>query len=166
MVSHDKQETVSHDRQETSAERLDREVEELFHELRSIIPGAEVLFAFLLTVAFTAKFAELTTTQRWTYFGTFLCSGLALVLLLAPSAFHRMRFRQGDKEVMMRAANREALTALVLISFAIAGTIYLITDVMFDTAAAVVASGSVWLVAAVLWWGYPLTRGDAGHDSG
>jgi hypothetical protein len=157
---------VSHDKQETPAERLDRELEELFHELRSIIPGAEVLFAFLLTVAFTGKFAELTSVHRWTYFITFLCSGLALVLLLAPSAFHRMRFRQGDKETMLRAANREALTALALISFAIAGTIYLVTDLMFDTAAAIVAAGSVWLVAAVLWWGYPSLAMIKRRDSG
>jgi len=139
-------------------DKLEREHEQLFDELRSIIPGVEVLFAFLLTVAFTERFEDLTDLQRGVYYATFFCAGLTLVLLLAPSAFHRIRFRQHDKDALLRAANVEALAALALLAFSIAGAVFLITDVMFSTTAAVVASVAIFLVAALLWLIYPLSR--------
>ncbi len=148
---------------ETKAERLEREHEQLFHELRSIIPGAEVQFAFLLTVAFTQRFESLTDVQRTVYYVTFLCAAASLILLLAPSSFHRVRFRHRDKEAMMRSANVEVLAALVLISFSIAGTVLLISDLMFSLSVAVVASAAAWLAASTLWWGYPLLRTQ--HDA-
>lgn len=138
--------------------RLDREHEELFHELRSIIPGAEVLFAFLLTIAFTARFQELTDSQRAVYFGTFGCASGALILLLAPTAFHRVRFRQRDKERMVRLANIEMIVAMVLISVSIVGTSYLISSLVFDERWAFSISAAGFVVISLLWWAVPLAR--------
>jgi Family of unknown function (DUF6328) len=146
------------DPDETPEQRLQREHEQLFHELRAIIPGVEVLFAFMLTVAFTERFQQLTDVQRWVYYLTFLCAGVGLLLLLAPASYHRVQFRRGDKEAMMRIANIEALTALIVISLAVAGTVFLITDLMFSTVAAAVVATSMWLMICVLWWVVPLTR--------
>lgn len=143
---------------ESKSTELEREHAELFHELRSMIPGAEVLFAFLLTIAFTNRFSEITPLQRNVYYATFLCSGLALVLLVAPAVFHRVQFRQHDKEAMMRIANKEALAATLMIVLSIAGTVFLITDVLFSARWAALAAGAIGGLAAVLWWGVPLSR--------
>jgi hypothetical protein len=153
--------TASSDDQETAAERLEREHEELFHELRAIIPGAEVLFAFLLTVAFSQQMDKLSSVQRGVYYGTFMTAAVALVVLLGPAAFHRVRFRRRDKEAMMRAANIEAILALALISLSIAGAVFLITDLLFTTVLAVITSVTIWTVTSVLWWVVPLSRRDA-----
>jgi predicted membrane channel-forming protein YqfA (hemolysin III family) len=144
--------------QETKAEQLEREHEELFHELRATIPGAEVLFAFLLTVAFTNRFDELTPVQRDVYYSTFLCSATALVLLLAPSAYHRVQFRRHDKENMLRLANKEALAGTILIAFSITGAAFLITDLLFASKWASLAAGVLAALAAALWWALPLSR--------
>ncbi len=146
------------DNPRSSSENLEREHEQLFHELRSIIPGVEVLFAFLLTVAFSERFELLTETQRAIYFATFLCAGLSLVLLLAPAAFHRVRFRQGDKEAMMRAANVEAIAALALLSVAMSTSVFLITDVLYERWASCAASIGLFIIACALWWVHPLSR--------
>lgn len=143
---------------DSGSERLEREHEQLFHELRSIIPGVEVQFAFLLTIAFSNRFESITDVQRTVYYVTFLLAGVSLVLLLAPSSFHRVRFRQHDKETMMRWANVEVLTALVLTSLSIAGTVFLISDLLFTTTFATVVAALVWLAASALWWGGPLLR--------
>lgn len=143
---------------DSHAERLDREHEQFFHELRSILPGAEVQFAFLLTVAFTERFRELSDLQRAVYYATFICAGVSIVLLLAPAAFHRVRFRQHDKEAMIRLANVEAIAALVLVSLSVAGTVLLISDLLLPTWSAALVSGSLWLFATVLWWAFPLVR--------
>jgi len=83
-------------------ERLEREHGELLEELRALIPGAEVLFGFLLAIRFTGEFGELNAAQRYVYYATLLSTAVALVFLLAPSAYHRLRFREGDKDVMVR----------------------------------------------------------------
>jgi hypothetical protein len=144
--------------EETKAEQLEREHEELFHELRATIPGAEVLFAFLLTVAFTNRFEKLTPVQRDIYYATFLCSAVALVVLLAPSAYHRVQFRQRDKENMMRVANKEALAGTVFVALSITGAAFLITDVLFASKWASLAAGVLAALTAMLWWALPLSR--------
>lgn len=143
---------------ESHDEQLQREHEQLFHELRAIIPGAEVLFAFMLTVAFSDRFEDVTTLQRSVYYVTLLTAGTALLLLLAPASFHRVQFRRHDKEVMMRVANTEAIVALVLVSLAIAGAVFLITDLLFTTVAAVAVAVALWVVTSLVWWGVPLSR--------
>lgn len=143
---------------ETSSDRLERELDQLLQELRSIVPGVQVMYAFLLTVAFTERFQSLTELQRDVYYALLLIGGLSLILLLAPSAFHRVRFRQRDKEAMIKAANVEVIAALVLISLSIAGVVFLISDLMFSTPIAVVVGVAVLFVSVVIWWGYPLAR--------
>jgi hypothetical protein len=142
----------------SETKKSEREHEQLFHELRAIIPGAEVLFAFMLTIAFTERFQRLTELQRWVYYLALLSAAAALLTLLAPASFHRVRFRQHDQETMMRWANVEAIAALVLISLSISGTLFLITDLLFSTTAAVVVAAVAWTFASALWWGLPLAR--------
>ena len=95
--------------EEELKERLEREHGELLEELRSLIPGAEVLFGFLLAIRFTGQFGDLGDTQRYVYYVTLLSTATALVFLLAPAAYHRIRFRAGDKESMVSKGNREAI---------------------------------------------------------
>jgi uncharacterized protein DUF6328 len=90
-------------------ERLEREHGELLEELRALIPGAEVLFGFLLAIRFTGQFTDLNAVQRYVYYGTLVSTAVSLVMLLAPSAYHRLRFREGDKDMLVRKGNREAI---------------------------------------------------------
>lgn len=142
-----------HDREE-----LQREHTELFEELRAVIPGAEVLFAFLLTAPFSDRFGELNERQRGVYLFVFLAAALALVLLLAPSVFHRVRFRQGDKEAMLRVANVEALGALAVMSVSVPAAVFLVTDVLAGPDWATVSGGATLLATAGIWWTIPLRR--------
>jgi hypothetical protein len=129
-------------------ERLEREHSELLEELRALIPGAEVLFGFLLAIRFTGEFKELTAVQRYVYYATLLSTAVALVLLLAPSAYHRLRFREGDKDMLVRKGNREA----------IAGALYLITDLLFTTQAAIAVALGFFALTAWRWWAIALYR--------
>jgi hypothetical protein len=145
---------------ETEEERLDREVDELMQELRSVIPGAQVLFGLLLTVAFTPRFRELGVTERYVYFGTFVSALVALVLLLGPASFHRIRFRRCDKERLLRVANREMIAAFVFVAASIGGVAYLVTSVVISTTVAAVTSAVLVSAAAIVWWVVPLARRD------
>src|SRR3954468_8554123 len=99
-------------RHETHDERVDRNLTELLNEVRVALPGVQVLFAFLLVVPFNQRFLELTTAERWVYYAALLSTALAAALLIAPSSYHRLRFRQGDKEQMLFTSNRLLVSGL------------------------------------------------------
>jgi predicted membrane channel-forming protein YqfA (hemolysin III family) len=144
--------------QETKEERLDRELIEFLNELRVVLPGVQVLFAFLLTVPFTNRFSDVTNGQRQVFFVTFLCTTAATALLIAPSAYHRLRWRQHDKERMLRTANRLSIGGMVFLTLALVGAVYLVTDMLFHYAAAAVVTAAVGAFFAWFWWGLPLSR--------
>ncbi len=146
------------EKEEELKERLEREHGELLEELRSLIPGAEVLFGFLLAIRFTSQFGELNDTQRYVYYVTLLSTAAALVFFLAPAAYHRIRFRAGDKEYMVKKGNREAIAGSAAISIAFTGVIYLVTDLVFGTAQAIVVAAGFFALIAWLWWGIALYR--------
>ena len=116
------------------------------------------MFAFLLTVPFTQRFEQLQDLHRDAYFATFVCSALATVLLIAPSAQHRLLFRHQDKEQLLLRANRLAIAGLTMLALAIAGTVFLITDVLFHAAAAAAAAAAVSAAIAWYWYVVPLRR--------
>jgi hypothetical protein len=139
-------------------ERLEREHEELLHELRALIPGAQVLFGFLLAIRFTNQFGRLDDAQRTVYYLILLCTVAALVFYMAPAAHHRLRFRAGDKEFTMRKANRDAIAGTIAAAFAFTGVIYLLTDFTFGTPEAVAAALVVFALIAWRWWALALYR--------
>lgn len=144
--------------EESRKEQLEREHGELLEELRSLIPGAEVLFGFLLAIRFTREFSALTTLQEYVYYVTLLATATALVMLLAPAAFHRLRFREGDKELMLRKGNREAIAGTAAIGIAFTGVLFLVTDLVFSIPVAVVVAVAFFAFVAWRWWAYALWR--------
>lgn len=139
-------------------ERLERELNELLQELRSLIPGAEVLFGFLLAISFTGEFEKLGNLERYVYYATLVATGLALVLYLAPAAHHRLRFREGDKDYLLRKANREVILGTVASSLALTGVIFLVSERVFTVTEAVVASIAFFAFTAWRWWSLALFR--------
>jgi Family of unknown function (DUF6328) len=138
--------------------RLDRELIELLNELRVVLPGVQVLFAFLLTVPFTNRFNSITPFQRDIYFGILVLAAIATALFLTPTAFHRIRFRQRDKEALLQLGNRMVILGMGALGTAIAAALYLIADLVFSRAFAV-TTGVVGLVLlGLLWYALPLVR--------
>jgi hypothetical protein len=149
---------------ESEKERLDRNLLELLNELRVALPGVQVLFAFLLTVPFTQRFTTLTSTQEKVYYATLLCTTASTVLLIAPSAHHRINFRQQDKAYIVFLANKLAIAGLAFLALAMSGVVFLITDVLYGSTATGVATAGVLLAFAALWYAVPIWRRLRGGD--
>jgi hypothetical protein len=157
---------------ESHKERVDRELIELLNEVRVALPGVQVLFAFLLVVPFQQSFAELTSLERQIYYIAFVTTAAASVLLIAPSTYHRIRFREGDKEQMLRTSNRFVLGGSLLLGVAIASVTFLVTDMVFGNPAGATAAAIAAVVVGWFWFGLPLSRkvrdqrdpGDQGDD--
>ena len=148
--------------EESEKQRIDRELIELLNELRVALPGVQVLFAFLLTLPFTPGFDKISESdQRW-YFVSVVLTATSSMFLIAPSAHHRLRFRSRAKEQLLKAATAYAVAGLVFLAAAMATTMFLITDVVYDSSIAALTAGALGAATAVLWFLVPfLYRSDA-----
>ena len=144
--------------EESKDERLDRELIELLNELRVVLPGVQVLFAFLLAVPFSQRFAQLTALQEDVFFAAFLCTTVATALLIAPSVYHRLRWRERDKEQILRTSNRLAIAGTAFLAAAIVAVVYLVTDLIYGVFTSVVVTLAAAVMFAGLWYALPLVR--------
>ena len=144
-------------RDESEGERLDRQLAELLQELRVILPGVQVLFAFLLTVPFSARFEDITDTQRGVYVGVLLGTALATVLLMAPTALHRLRFRQRRKAQIVELSHRLTIAGLAVLALAVSAAVFLIVDLVYGRAGGLAAGLSTLAAMTVVWLVIPLS---------
>ena len=142
--------------EESPGERANRELIELLNELRVALTGVQVLFAFLLTVPFSQRFTELDAADRKVYYAAVITTAVATMLLMAPTAHHRLRFRSGVKENLLRVANVLALLGVALLAVAISLVTYLITDILYDSTAAAVATAGLAAGFVLVWFLLPL----------
>jgi amino acid transporter len=141
---------------ESNDERHDRELIELLNELRVALPGVQVLFAFLLTVPFSNGFPKLSRFDRDIYFVAFIATAVSTVLLIAPSSYHRLRWRQRDKERMLVVSNYLTIAGLAALAVAISATVFVITDFVFHRAWASTFTAIVAALFLIFWYGLPL----------
>jgi amino acid transporter len=143
---------------EDRKERVDRELIELLNELRVALPGVQVLFAFMLVVPFNQGFTELTTAERWVYYAALVSSALGTALLIAPSSYHRLRFRHGDKERMLFTSNRLLLWGMGFVAVSMTLAVGLISDFVFGSGLAFAAGIAIGGWLAWFWYGLPISR--------
>ncbi|MGN6171349.1 MAG: DUF6328 family protein [Streptosporangiaceae bacterium] len=138
-------------RGETPLQRVDRAYGEILQEIRVAQTGVQILFAFLLTLAFTSRFASVTQFQRGIYVLTLMLCAAAAALLIAPASFHRVVYRRRLKHHLVRIASRLALSGLVLLLLALISALLLILDVVIGLGPALaLAVGALgWFVT---WW--------------
>jgi len=145
-------------RNETHLERCDRNLVELLQEVRVVQTGVQVLFAFLLMAPLTPGFADLGALQRLEYFVTLTLAGAAALLLIAPTAYHRVLFRLGDKDYLVTVANRLTIAGLAAVALSMVGAFVFVTDILFGQLAATVAGAATGATTFILWAALPLAR--------
>ena len=146
------------ERNETDTERYDRNMNELLQELRVALPGVQVLFAFLLAVPYAPRFEDVSGFQKHVYFFTLLCSAVASAFFIAPTAYHRLNFRRGDKRHIVEVASRFTILGLVALFVAMLGAVVMVTDFLFGGETMVVTALGVFAVFTTLWFVLPLLR--------
>jgi O-antigen/teichoic acid export membrane protein len=151
---------------EREKDRLDRELGETLEEIRVVLPGVQVLFAFLLAVPFQSGWKQVTEFQKDVYF-TALCLALvASAMLIAPSAYHRSNFRAYDKSRLIVLASRYSLAGITALAASMSVVTYLIADLIFSLSAAVAVAIAAALLFLTLWAWVPwrdrarMRRGD------
>ena len=148
---------------ETDREREIRYMNDILQELRVILPGMQVLFAFLLIVVFSERFSEVTSLQRNVYFAALVFTSLSAACLIAPTTQHRILWRRGARPERLQIANTLTIIGTAFLAAGMGCTIFLITDFIYGTAWAVGTSAAVVAVFVGLWFLLPLYRGQLGE---
>jgi hypothetical protein len=137
-------------RDESLNERMDRNWNEILQELRVTQTGTQIFTGFLLTIAFQARFSELTTFQVRVYLILVTAAVLTTALGLAPVSLHRSMFREGAKVIIVQAAHVIMRIMLVGVAVMLIGAVLLIFDLVVDRRAAFIVAGVTLLVLIIL----------------
>lgn len=140
---------------ESREQRLARNVAELLQELRVAQTGVQFLLAFLLAVAFTDRYQRESTFVHTVHLVDVTVTAVASALLIAPAAWHRLMFREGRREAVLRHGNRCAVAGLAFLCVAISGTVLLVADVVVGGVYGAVLAAAVALVISGLWFVAP-----------
>lgn len=143
---------------ETELQRWQRNFMELLQELRVAQMGVQILFAFLLILAFTPGFETTDPFSRTVYLVALLSAAGAAALIIAPVAYHRVLFRRGLKPELVRHAHRMAFAGLMLVLVSMISAVLLATDVVLPRAVAVLVSAAAATGFLLLWVVLPLRR--------
>jgi hypothetical protein len=145
-------------RRESQAQRDDRNIAEVVQELRVVSLGVQVLFGFLLSLPFTVRFDRLSESQRQLYLASLVLSAVATTLLLGPVAYHRLVFRRGMKEDLVRFANVMAILGLAAVGAAVLVAVYLVTSYVTSGLPAALITALLACLLAGVWFIAPLAR--------
>ena len=148
-------------RHETRLERDDRNLIELLQEARVVQTGVQILFGFLLAAAFQPKFERLSSFQKADYLVTLVFAAATLIMLTAPTAWHRILFRHGDKEHLVTVANRFMLVGLATMGLTSIGVVMLLSDVAFSPPVTALVTAAAVIACAFTWWILPAARRQA-----
>ena len=146
--------------EEDRKERVDRELIELLNEIRIALPGVQVLFAFLLIVAFQQGFSQVTDLARYVYFAGLVSSAVAIAFLIAPATYHRLNLRRGvqEKEEMLFLSSKFALVGTAFLAIGIVCSLFVIGDVLFGDVVALAFALGIAILIGVLWYVVPILK--------
>lgn len=135
----------------------DGDLGDLLSELRILLPGAQMLTAFLIILPFNGGFAQISAGEKYVYIATFICALTSLVLFAAPAAQHRIQRPLLDRERFKHRANHFVVAGMLALSLAlIFATQLVLAEVLHMVWLAWGAAAAVALLIGAIWWLIPV----------
>lgn len=132
----------------------DGDLSDLLSEVRILLPAAQLLTAFLVTLPFSTGFSKIEQAERWIFLATFICSIISLVLLSAPAVQQRLT-PLIDRERFKLFATRMSFAGIIPLSMALVLAVDLVVSEVFGHLVAVTMAILVMLLIGVFWWFLP-----------
>lgn len=129
---------------------------ELLEETRTVMPGTQLLFAFLLTAAFSESFKDLDLLAKRAYAGALLIAAVAAITLMAPTAFHRIS-DPGTRAARLRVSTKLQVAGMCLLLASMTLATFVVGRLIFDDTVVGVVFGAVTAGTGVALW-YLLPR--------
>jgi Family of unknown function (DUF6328) len=115
-------------RQQTMKEdpSLPERITQMLTEARVVLPGVQALLGFQLVSVISQSFEKLPETSKLVYAVSLGCVTVAVILLMAPAAYHRIVFAGQDTEEMHRVGSWFVTCATIPLAFGLAGDVYVV----------------------------------------
>lgn len=135
---------------------IEAKIRHVLTETRMILPGAQATLGFQLAVTLMDAFEELPRRGQLVHVAAMLLTALAVVLLIAPAAYHRMV--QGEEtERFHRVAGRFVIAALVPLALSMSCELGIVAYRLTESVGKAVALGAGALVVLLgAWFGFAL----------
>jgi hypothetical protein len=139
-------------------ERINRNLDQLLEELRVVLPGIQVLLAFLLAVPFATRFGRADSFDRHVFLAALLLAAASSILLMAPSIHHRLLFRRGQKVYLVELGSRLAIAGFSLLALAVSAALFVVADVVEGRTTAWIVLAASLALYGTTWFVVPLRR--------
>nr|WP_315253432.1 DUF6328 family protein [uncultured Duganella sp.] len=134
----------------------DGDFSDMLSEMRILLPGAQMLSAFLVILPFNEGFAKIVHMEKLLFLATFFFALASLVLLSAPAIQHRMMRPLRDRVRFKRIATRQIVAGAFALAIALVlGTDLVISEVFGATVGLAVAAVMAVLIL-IVWWVMPV----------
>jgi len=133
----------------------DGDMTEMLNELRVLLPGSQLLTAFLITLPFNSGFRQIVAAEKWVFIATFICSLSSLILFTAPAVQHRMLRPLLDRAQFKNLATNQMLVGAVALSLALILSANLVISEVFGYLLGGAVTAAFTLLILTLWWLYP-----------
>jgi uncharacterized membrane protein len=138
-------------------EQLRDRYREVLEEYRTILPGVQVLLAFLLTVPFSQRFEELDDLGRDLFMVAIASTAIAMLLFLTPTAFHRIA-PEADRAQRVRLAARATVAGMLAVATSVVTAVFVVSRFIYDDTVAAWVTAVILGLAIILWFLLPLGR--------
>lgn len=131
-------------------------INQVLEEIRVVMPGSQALLGFQLVALFSTGFTALSQNLKELHLASLGFIALATIFLMAPSAYHRIACRGDNTPAVLRFSSRMLVTAMFFLVAGLAADIWVATFLVLgsDTHAHIASIGT-FLLAVLLWFGYP-----------
>src|ERR1700712_169575 len=89
---------------------LPAKIDQMLTEARVILPGAQALLGFQLTVTLTRAFESLPIESKLAHVAALCCIAVSIILLMATAAVHRISFAGEDSERFLKIGSWFVIT--------------------------------------------------------
>jgi hypothetical protein len=136
----------------------DGDLSDLLQELRVLLPGAQVMTAFLTILPFNSGFPHMQAEEKYVFVATYLCSLTSLILLTTPAAAHRLERPLKNRVRFKTHATRLMIAALVFLSITLVLATQVVVSQVLSERAGIIAAIPVLTLVLVVWWIVPILR--------
>lgn len=136
----------------------DGDLTDMLGELRVLLPTAQLLSAFLITVPFSPGFSTIVRAEKHVFLATFMLAVASLVLFTGPAVQHRLMRPLKQRARFKTMASRQMLLGATTLGVALVlATQLVLSEVLGHGVGNIAAAGiaalilAMWLLVPVAW---------------
>jgi MFS family permease len=134
-------------------------IDHVLMESRMVLPGAQALLGFQIAIILQETFDKLPHSSKLIHLVSLACVALSILLLMTPSAYHRIVEQGEETDHFHKVASRLLVVATLPLALGLTGDTFVVVRKVLDSVpAALVAAGANLLLCLGLWFGFTLVQ--------